>query len=72
MKPIKVEETPTIETPQKEELIIDAPKADEIVIEAPNKEETNVIIDDIDSALFAPIDGSNEYDKLSTKERYNR
>ena len=44
---------------------IETPKLDDVIFVTPKKEETTVSIDDIDSALFAPIEGNNEYDKLS-------
>ncbi len=54
----KKEPEPTVE-PQ-------APKEEVNVTMVPKQEETkNVSIEDIDNALFAPIEGKNEYDELN-------
>jgi len=52
---------------EKKEEIVEQPKEEKVEIKmVPKKEEVkDVSIEDIDSALFAPIEGSNEYDKLN-------
>ena len=56
-----VEEKTEVSTnPEKSEM----PPMNDIVFETP-KEEEKVSIEDIDSALFAPIDSNNKYDEFN-------
>ena len=61
----EVKKTETIEEAKTEEKPETQKEAVDITM-VPKVEQTNDIsIEDIDSALFAPIEGNNEYDKLN-------